>query len=506
MVRVAIAILVSVLMASAAHAKRVALVVGINKYDNLPRDRQLAKAVNDARAMEAALKAVGFDVIKAEDVGRPAFNQAWQQLLNKLAPGDEVAVFFSGHGVEIEGVNYLIPRDVPAVASGETRRLKNESLSFDEIRRDLAAHGPKLSLFILDACRDNPFTDTRGRSIGGSKGLVPVQAEQGSFIMFAAGAREMALDRLSDTDADPNSIYTRKLLPLLKQPGLRLPDVAQRVRGEVRQLANTVGHRQSPAYYDEGADDVCLAGCAKPQHAAAPEVSEATREWPRVDKASIAELETFVRRHGSSPEADYARARIDRLKQQVAIATPPAAKPVDPPLQKGPSNRDSETNFSILENTEITGKTRTFGGQQKNADECAGRCLTERSCQAFSFDKRYQHCFLIGEVTSRRNDPSFMSGTVASRPQIAGSGQAKPNDAQSPSWQYARFTILENIEAIGETRTYAGTLDADGCATKCLTEKACRAFSYDKSSRFCYLLDRVISTRADSTFLSGRLR
>ena len=145
---------------------------------------------------------------------------------NKLAPGDEVAIFFSGHGVAV-GASILIPRNVPAVASGETRRLKNESLSL-RIRRDLAAYGPKLSLFILDACRDNPFTDGRGRSIGGAKGLVPVQAEQGSFIMFAAGAREMALDRLSDTDDDPNSVYTRKLLPILKQPGLRLPDVARR--------------------------------------------------------------------------------------------------------------------------------------------------------------------------------------------------------------------------------------------------------------------------------------
>jgi len=332
---VALALAFSMLAAApAAHAKRVALVVGINKYDNLPRERQLAKAVNDARSMEAALKSVGFDVVKAEDVGRSAFDQAWQQLLNKVSPGDEVAVFFSGHGVEIEGVNYLVPRDVPAVASGETRRLKNESLSFDEIRRDLAAHGPKLSLFILDACRDNPFTDSRGRSIGGSKGLVPVQAEQGSFIMFAAGAREMALDRLSDTDSDPNSIYTRKLLPLLKQPGLRLPDVAQRVRGEVRQLANTVSHRQNPAYYDEGADDVCLAGCAKPTPV--PAVSEAAREWARVDKASVVELETFVRRHGASPEADYARARIDNLKPQVAAAAPPPVRPAAPPKADPP--------------------------------------------------------------------------------------------------------------------------------------------------------------------------
>src|SRR5262249_21040408 len=217
MARLVFALLLLVLEQTTTHAKRVALVVGINKYDNLPRERQLHKAINDARAVEAALTSVGFDVIRAEDLGRSAFNRVWQQILNKVGPGDEVAVFFSGHGVEIEGVNYLVPRDIPAVGSGEARRLKNDALSFDEIRRDLAAHGPKLSLFILDACRDNPFADDRGRSIGGSKGLVPVQAEYGSFIMFAAGAREMALDRLNDTDQAPNSVYTRKLVPLLMQ-------------------------------------------------------------------------------------------------------------------------------------------------------------------------------------------------------------------------------------------------------------------------------------------------
>jgi len=346
MVRVAIVVLAVLLLPAAAHAKRVALVVGINKYDNLPRERQLAKAVNDARAMEAALKLVGFDVVKAEDVGRSAFNQAWQQLLNKVSPGDEVAVFFSGHGVEIEGVNYLIPRDVPAVGSGETRRLKNESLSFDEIRRDLAAHGPKLSLFILDACRDNPFTDTRGRSIGGSKGLVPVQAEQGSFIMFAAGAREMALDRLSDTDADPNSIYTRKLLPLLKQPGLRLPDVAQRVRGEVRQLANTVSHRQNPAYYDEGADDVCLAGCAvTPASPIAPApASEAAEAWDRVKETTIvAVLEAFIARYRDTFYAELARARVKELgktaKSNEAAAPPPPKMTIEQAREKAEEAR-----------------------------------------------------------------------------------------------------------------------------------------------------------------------
>ena len=325
MVRVAIAILVSVLMASTAHARRVALVVGINKYDNLPSERQLTKAVNDARAMEAALKAVGFDVIKAEDVGRSAFHHSWQQLLDKVALGDEVAVFYSGHGVEIDGANYLVPRDVPVVATGQTQRLKNESLSFDSLRRDLVSKSPKLSLFILDACRDNPFTDSRGKSIGGTKGLVPVPTVAGSFIMFAADAFESALDRLSDTDRDPNSVYTRKLLPLLKQPGLRLPDMAQRVRREVRQSASAVGHQQNPAYYDQGGDEICLAGCA-------PQTSEAERTWPWIkDTNNQTVLENFIKQFGDTPFGAMARSRLEELKnQQVAVAAPPKA-PAMPP-------------------------------------------------------------------------------------------------------------------------------------------------------------------------------
>jgi hypothetical protein len=407
MVRVAIAILASVLMASAAHAKRVALVVGINKYDNLPRERQLAKAVNDARAMEGALKAVGFDVIKAEDVGRPAFNQAWQQLLNKLAPGDEVAVFFSGHGVEIEGGNYLVPRDVPAVGTGEARRLKNESLSFDEMRRDLAAQGPKLSLFILDACRDNPFADTRGRSIGGAKGLVPVQAEYGTFIMFAAGARESALDRLGDADSDPHSIYTRKLLPLLMQPGLRLPDVAQRVRGEVRQLAGSVGHRQSPAYYDEGADEVCLAGCAKGQ------LSEVAQSWAAIkDTQDIRMLEAFRRQYGAAnPLFDrLAESRIEELKKLGSgpVSLPPQAPAARPTVVAG---------YEVERLSSITGPILSASNiriDPSKPDEgiasCARLCDGATGCTAFDVSVVYGTCTLYRNVEKKGSLGGYISG------------------------------------------------------------------------------------------------
>src|SRR5882724_11290425 len=110
-----------------AEAKRVALVIGINVYDNLLPTQQLAKAVNDSRAVAASLKDVGFQVIVAEDTGRTAFLRAWQRFLDTVAPGDVTAMFFSGHGFEINGSNYLLVRDIPQAADGE-EVLKNSGI------------------------------------------------------------------------------------------------------------------------------------------------------------------------------------------------------------------------------------------------------------------------------------------------------------------------------------------------------------------------------------------
>jgi hypothetical protein len=413
MVRVAIAILVSALMASMAHAKRVALVVGINKYDNLPNERQLTKAVNDARAMEAALKAVGFDVIKAEDVGRSAFHHSWQQLLDKVALGDEVAVFYSGHGVEIDGANYLVPRDVPAVATGQTQRLKNESLSFDSLRRDLVSKSPKLSLFILDACRDNPFTDGRGKSIGGTKGLVPVP----TVIMFAADAFESALDRLSATDRDPNSVYTRKLLPLLKQPGLRLPDMAQRVRREVRQTASAVGHQQNPAYYDQGGDEVCLAGCA-------PQTSEAERTWAWLKNTTDQSvLENFIKQFGDTPYGAEAKAHLAKLKkQQVAVAVPPKAPPLapSPALATPPPDVDSARGYVVQissQKTRAEAIATVSALQKKYAQALAGTSLGIQ--EANLGEKGIWHRGLLGPPMSRDAASRICTNLIAAGGQCA---------------------------------------------------------------------------------------
>ena len=267
----------------AAHAaKRVAFVVGIDSYDNLPEQQQLKKAVNDAQAIGEALVGIGYEVKKADNVGRTDFLRQWQLFLNRLEPGDDAAVFFAGHGVEIDGQNFLLPRDVPRVASGEEEVLKGSGLSLAALLDQVRDRHPQVGLYILDACRDNPFVDGKGRGIGGTRGLARVEPPSGTFIMFSAGAKEFALDRLSDNDPNPNSIYTRTLLPRLKASG-RITDIARDVRREVRELAASVAHVQTPAYYDEVVGDFCPAGCEAKTAAVQPQIAPAEIPPPQAE-------------------------------------------------------------------------------------------------------------------------------------------------------------------------------------------------------------------------------
>jgi hypothetical protein len=307
MLRIFAALLLCTLLPGFASAqKRVALVIGIDRYDNLDSRVQLKKAKADAKGIAETLRSLGFDVIHKDDVARSAFNSHWQDFLNKLSAGDTAAFYFAGHGIELGGRNYLIPRDVPTVRPGRDELLKRESLSLQEFLADLREKGTRLNLVILDACRDNPFEQVAGRSVGSARGLAVTEPPEGTFIMYSAGTGESALDSLSDTDPDPNSVYTRLLLPLLKTKGISLTDVAEQVRVQVRQITSTVQHRQTPAYYNQVIGRVCLAdgGCVAgaavpPPQAAARRPGPFTGETARgLFKATrFRELEAWAKRH-----------------------------------------------------------------------------------------------------------------------------------------------------------------------------------------------------------------
>jgi hypothetical protein len=113
-------------------------------------------------------------------------------------------------------------------------------------------------VLVLDACRDNPFAGAGTRALPGTRGLARVDAPEGVFVLMSAGLKQEALDRLSDNDDSPNSVFTRTFVSELQKPGQTLVQIAKRTQVEVKTLAATVGHEQTPAYYDEVIGDVVL--------------------------------------------------------------------------------------------------------------------------------------------------------------------------------------------------------------------------------------------------------
>lgn len=256
--------------AQPAHAeKRVALVIGNNDYRNVPK---LLKAVNDARTMGDTLKQLGFSVMVAENQTRAAFSQTLLAFDKAVEPGDTAFFFYAGHGFEIAGQNFLLPTDVPAATEGQEELVRDASILADRIIERLQNKKARTAILVFDACRNNPFERSGTRAVAGGGGLAPMtQLPEGVFSVFSAGPRQTALDRLSNNDDNPNSVFTRTFAKQLTQPGVNLVQVAQRTRRLVSEMAETVRHKQIPVYFDQMVDDVFLNGLAKGQGEAAKE-------------------------------------------------------------------------------------------------------------------------------------------------------------------------------------------------------------------------------------------
>src|SRR5580704_6509236 len=274
----ACAVAVSLIAAAApAHAeKRVALVIGNNDYKNVPK---LQKAVNDARTMGDTLKQLGFTVMVAENQNRQAFSETLLAFDRAVGPGDTAFFFYAGHGFEIAGQNFLLPTDVPAATEGQEELVRDASVLADRIIEPLQNKKVRTAILVFDACRNNPFERSGTRALAGGGGLAPMtQLPEGVFSVFSAGPRQTALDRLSNTDNNPNSVFTRTFARELLQPGENLVQVAQRTRRIVSEMAETVSHKQIPVYFDQMVDDVFLNGQAKGQADAVKDANKDTNK------------------------------------------------------------------------------------------------------------------------------------------------------------------------------------------------------------------------------------
>ena len=244
--------LVGLISVPALAQDRIALVVGNDRYPNLGENQQLAKAVNDARAVGDALEKLGFSVLRGENLDRQGMVDRLFAFTQKIKPGDMAVLFFAGHGVAISGANYLLPSDARPALPGEEARVRNMAISEADILADIQERKARVAVLVLDACRDNPFRLPGAlRSVGTDRGLLRAREAEGVFAIYSAGFGQSALDRLGPNDPSQNSVFTRLLVPALARTDAHLADIVIDLREEVARLAATIGHQQFPAYYDQ---------------------------------------------------------------------------------------------------------------------------------------------------------------------------------------------------------------------------------------------------------------
>ena len=291
--------------------KRIALVIGNSGYERVP---QLSNPANDATAMSEMFKRAGFDAVRLKlDLKANEMRRALRDFADEARDADIAIIYFAGHGLEIQGTNYLIPVDAV---------LERDSDAYDEavpLERLLNAieSARQLRVVILDACRDNPFKGIKRTTIARTldRGLARVEPGGGlasvepagtnTLIAFAAKAGSIAADGNTT-----NSPFTAALVKYLPTPGLDLRKAFGFVRDEVLKVTN---NRQEPFIYGSlGGNDVALVPAppaptvdpnagAKEDYALASEI-DAVGAW-----------DSFIRKYPSGFYSDLARAQREKL-------------------------------------------------------------------------------------------------------------------------------------------------------------------------------------------------
>src|ERR1700751_5540413 len=196
--------------APAQAEKRIALVIGNSSYRHIS---PLENPVNDARLMAETLTGLGFDLVGGGaqiDLDKAGFDAAVQRFGNEVQAADVALFYYSGHGVEVNGANYLVPIGANPIREAD---VDFQMLDVALVLRQMEDSRARLKIVILDACRNNPFGGRGLRAVG--RGLARIQAPEGTLISYATQPGTVASD-----GSGGNSPYTKALALTMPQPGL----------------------------------------------------------------------------------------------------------------------------------------------------------------------------------------------------------------------------------------------------------------------------------------------
>ena len=296
---------------SALAGKRVALVIGNSSYQNVAA---LANPANDAAAITEMFRKASFDVVASRrDLKYVDMRRALRDFADKARGADIAVIYFAGHGLEVEGTNYVVPVDAVLERDAD---VDDEAIGLNRIL--LAAEpATKLRLVILDACRDNPFAKKMKRTIASrslGRGLIGVEANKpNTFIAFAAKEGSTAAD-----GDGRNSPFSTALLKHLTRPGLDIRKAFGYVRDDVM---SATGNQQEPYTTNSlGGDDVALVPApASPPAASGNANADIRRDYELAERVGTREAwDSFVAANPSGFYADLAKAQRNKLAAETA--------------------------------------------------------------------------------------------------------------------------------------------------------------------------------------------
>ncbi|MBX3499505.1 MAG: caspase family protein [Alphaproteobacteria bacterium] len=450
-----------------AREVRIALVIGNSAYSNA---EVLKNPVNDARAMATALTAAGFEVILRENATRRAFVEALHEFAGKVPPGGVGLFYFAGHGLQVRGVNYLLPVDV---ALANEYDLKYESIDVNDVLDRLEESRARLSLVVLDACRNNPFT-RRFRAT--TRGLAQTDAPRGTVIAYATAPGDTA----ADGDGD-NGVYTAELLKAMAVPGLTLEEVFKRT---IDGVAAATASKQTPwvsssfrgdFYFHPAAAAATNTAPGAAPSAASPEALELAAWSAIAGSSNPAMFEVFLKRFPDGVYADFARARLTEL-QAAAAAPAPSSAATD-------EQREMALKLSELDRRRIQAALTTQGFDTMGTDGVLG----PRSRQMIANWQRARAESPTGFLTAAQAALLSKDGDAAldrleeerrkAAPQISSvapagpttsfegrwAGQVCRNDACRPAnMQIAKNRLSGVAVGKGSPQTLDGAIEADG--------------------------------------------
>jgi uncharacterized caspase-like protein len=313
LLRVLLAGLLFVWLAEPAVAEsRVALVIGNGAYRNTPA---LTNPVNDATAVAAALRRIGFSVTLATDLDKRGLEAQLRDFTRALRSADVGLFYFAGHGLQAEGHNYLVPID--AQLADETD-LEFEVTDLDQVLR-LMERSAAVNLLFLDACRDNPLAHTlqaalKTRSIAVGRGLTIADAAAGTLIVYAT-----APDSVAEDGIGPHSPFTAALLQHMETPGLEIRQILSRVRDTVMKATHDT---QIPWDSSSLRGDFFFIPAAIASQPAVAGASAADKEalfWQSIEASTNAkDFEAYLEQFPNGIFAPLARNRIEALATRSA--------------------------------------------------------------------------------------------------------------------------------------------------------------------------------------------